>query len=232
MHPRASFANLGTKTRLAAALLLLLTGTAVSCRKNPPRVEASDIERCESGIELALKQTTAAERDHIYYGACAGVYAEPSCREAFRNAASLPDDQRLVAIGDPCRKAYCPLLEERGELAACGGSFVASDESLKRAWPPLHDAILKYDARGYAPRLSRVLLGFYTRALTWPSPSAETPSPSAGTAPSSLPGETPPTPASATPQVAASASASALPSPTASTRPEAVKAPAKTTASH
>lgn len=199
-------------------ILAMILGTTlmggVGCRKTPPRIQIGDVERCEAGIERALKQTTAEEGLRIYYVECSGVYAEPACKAAFVKAANLPPEQRTQAVADPCRAAYCPDLEERDELEACGSDFQPSKDSLERSWPGLHNAILKHDARGLAPRLTRMMLGFYTRSKTWPSPSAATSAAEEGSAAASAAkagsaAEAPPAAPSAAPQGSAAPVASA-----------------------
>lgn len=162
----------GRISRLAVSTVFVVAAFGTTgCRKTPPRIQIRDVERCEAGIDRALKQPTAEEGSRVYYEECSAIYAEPSCRAAFVHAASVPPEDRVQAVAEPCRKAYCPILEERSDLEACRAEFQPDKGNLERAWPPLHNAILKNDARGLAPRLTRMMLGFYTRAKAWPSPS-------------------------------------------------------------
>lgn len=152
-------------------LVVTVVGTA-GCRRTPPRIQVSDVERCEAGIERAMQQPTVEQGSRVYYEECSAVYAEPACRAAFVRAASVAPEDRVQTVAEPCRKAYCPILEERNQLEACQGDFQPDKGNLERTWPNLHNAILKQDARGLAPRLTRMMLGFYTWAKAWPSPSS------------------------------------------------------------
>jgi len=149
-----------------AAILLFTLG---SCRcDGPPRTELTALERCEHGIDTAIAQQTLNAGMRIYYTECAGIHAEPACRKAFHAAASAPVDRALVVASDGCRKAYCPILES-ASLEICKKDFQATPETLLKAWPPLHQAIIAHDMKSMAPRVTVFLLRFYVRSKQpWP----------------------------------------------------------------
>lgn len=148
--------------------IVLLTAVAVlgACRRRnePPRIAHQEVERCEKGIEQALLKPNTREALSTYYRECSVVYAEPACRQAFVNAASLEGPQQMEQIVRECRAAYCPIFKSK-ELEACKSGFEASQPNIVKAWPALNEAILRREARGYAPRLGRAMLVFYSRVV-------------------------------------------------------------------
>jgi hypothetical protein len=70
----------------------------------------------------------------------------------------------MTKVLEGCRAAYCPSFPNQ-ELEACKPDFKPAGANILRAWPPLHEAILERDARGYAPRVSRAMLVFYSRVM-------------------------------------------------------------------
>lgn len=129
------------------------------------KVNVTEIERCERGIERAVMQTDTRQSMKTYYGECAGIYQEQGCRQAYQAAADLDPSQQMSKVLDGCRAAYCPNFANQ-DLEACKADFKPSSPAVvMKAWPPLHEAILERDVRGYAPRVSRAMLVFYSRVM-------------------------------------------------------------------
>jgi len=127
-------------------------------------VNITEIERCERGVERAVLQTDTRQAMKTYYTECSGVYTEAGCKQAYIAAAEVEPSQQMVKVLEGCRAAYCPKFPNQ-ELEACKADFKPTGESIVRSWPPLHEAILERDAKGYAPRVSRAMLVFYSRVL-------------------------------------------------------------------
>jgi hypothetical protein len=166
-----------------------------ACKRSDPKVSTNEVERCEKGIETAVLQTDVRESLRTYYRECAGIYSEPACKKAFTIAADLEPAQQMSKVIQDCRGAYCPHFQGRG-LEACEPNFDMTPVSIVKAWPPLHDAILAADAKGYAPRLSRAMLVFYSRIIQRAGgiPGAPTGSPPASALPAPAPSAALPTP--------------------------------------
>lgn len=189
--------------RATASAILVSTLAAACHRSEAARVQIADVDRCERGIERAETQPTLREAMRVYYTECSIVYVEPGCRKAFLAAANAEPSARLPSIADGCKKAYCPLFGER-HLELCQAGNQPTAEVVARGWPDLHDAILSYDAKGYAPHLSKLMLRFYVRTEAWqaadptgPAPAPQNSSqpetqPSASAAPSAPPGASAP----------------------------------------
>jgi hypothetical protein len=150
---------------------LLLGLAASSCRReDPPRTSEADVERCLGGIARARTQPTRREGLEVFYTECASVYVEASCHGAFILASKVDYDRQLKLVSETCARAYCPLLSGASELEFCRANFQGSPGADERAWPPLHDAILAFDAKSAAPRLAQAMLRFYALLQSWPSP--------------------------------------------------------------
>lgn len=141
------------------------------CKREQPqqettkKINVSEIERCERGIERAVLQTDTRQAMKTYYGECAGIYSEEGCRKAYQAAADAEPAEQMTKVIEGCRAAYCPSFANQ-ELEACKPDFKATGgANALKAWPPLHEAILERDARGYAPRVSRAMLVFYSRVM-------------------------------------------------------------------
>ena len=128
------------------------------------KINVSEIERCERGIERAILQTDTRQAMKTYYGECAGIYSEHGCRQAYQAAADAEPAEQMTKVIEGCRAAYCPSFPNQ-ELEACKPDFKPAGANVLKAWPPLHEAILERDARGYAPRVSRAMLVFYSRVM-------------------------------------------------------------------
>jgi hypothetical protein len=188
---------------------------AFACKREQGPVNMNEVERCERGIERAVLEPEVKNALKMYYRECAGIYTEPACKQAFTAAAELEPSQQMPKIMQDCKTAYCPLFQGRN-LEACQPNFEITPMSTVKAWPPLHDAILARDAKGFAPRISRSMLVFYSRVTQRMGQPAGTPgSPLAGSAPP---------PSGSAP--AASASAPAAPSASAPAAPSASAAKA------
>jgi hypothetical protein len=159
--------------RVAAVVLLALA--AGSCRRaEKPRTELVAVERCESGVLRAVEAPTRVEGSRIYHEACKDIYVEPVCREAFGAAAHGDPDQSVVLVGNSCNKAYCRILPNAAELEACRPNFRMTLENALTAWPPLHNAIILHDAKGFSPRVLSALFRFYARGTKpWPKSAGE-----------------------------------------------------------
>jgi hypothetical protein len=152
--------------------MVLSVGLAVfaGCKREQPqqetkKINVSEIERCERGIERAVLQTDTRQAMKTYYGECAGIYSEQGCRQAYQAAADAEPAEQMTKVIEGCRAAYCPSFPNQ-ELEACKPDFkAAGGANALKAWPPLHEAILERDARGYAPRVSRAMLVFYSRVM-------------------------------------------------------------------
>jgi hypothetical protein len=136
------------------ALAVLVMVSLPGCRRDPPpRIRLKAIERCEDGIQLALRQRTINDVQRVYHEECSGLAAEPGCSRAFVEAGqATPGRQDQITL-EACRKDYCPLLAGK-QLEACDPAFQSNAESVARAWHPLLLAIILNDARGYAARVA------------------------------------------------------------------------------
>jgi hypothetical protein len=183
-----SFAGLFRITTFAFACLSM-----GSCRREQPKVSLAEVERCERGIEGAVAKPDVKDALRTYYRECAGVYAEAACKQAFTSAADLDVSEQMPKVVTDCRTAYCPFFQARG-LEICQPTWQLSQVNIVKSWPALHDAILARDAKGYAPRISRAMLVFYSRVVqrmgalpqtagAEPAPSAAAPSGSGSVAP-------------------------------------------------
>jgi hypothetical protein len=154
-----------TLSRLFRPKLLLASCLLLgACKREDSKVDITQIERCERGIERAVLQPEVRDALKTYYSECAGVYAEPACKQAFSAAAQLEPAQQMPKVVQGCRTAYCPMFQDRGYEICQPGLQIKSDD-ISKLWPPLHDAILAREAKGYAPRLTRAMLVFYSRVL-------------------------------------------------------------------
>jgi hypothetical protein len=143
--------------RSSIVLALCAAALLAGCRKGPrPRITLADVERCELGVDLAAAQP-AQEAMSTLYRSCSDTFAEVACREAYRDAATVPPERQTPLILLRCANVYCPYFSGQ-KLAACDPAFVMSPLGAALAWPPLHEAILDRDASGYAPRLRRAFL--------------------------------------------------------------------------
>jgi hypothetical protein len=155
---------------IVAGSLVLSIGLGVfaACKREQPegaKIDVTAIERCERGIERAILQTETRQSMKTYYGECAGIYTEQGCRQAYKDAASLDPSQQMAKVLEGCRAAYCPSFPNQ-DFEACKPDFKPTSlTAIMKAWPPLHEAILERDVRGYAPRVSRAMLVFYSRVM-------------------------------------------------------------------
>jgi hypothetical protein len=182
-------------------------------RGDKAHIEPVAVSRCERGIQRATSKNTMKEAMEIYYEECAGIHSEPLCRNAFKTAAHAPLDKQLSTISLGCSRAYCPILGE-GAFEICRKGFQASEESLARAWPPFHGAVVAREAGGMNQRVNNALLRLYVHTRSLASAEADAPAPSAASAES----------ASGDAAPAASASTGAAPSASAGEPPLAASA--------
>jgi hypothetical protein len=147
----------------------------VGCeRGDKAHIEPVAVSRCERGIQRATAKNTMKDAMEIYYAECAGIHSEPLCRNAFKSAAKAPLDKQLSMIALGCSRAYCPILGE-GAFEICRKDFQASGESLSRAWPPFHGAIVAREAGGMNQRVNNALLRLYVHTRSLASAEAEEP---------------------------------------------------------
>lgn len=149
------------------AVMTCFSLLATGCRKDEPapvsepqdpaRVMA--VEKCQAGLERAMKASTSEEALRLYYAECADVYSKAQCRDAWRAAASANPTEQRSAMADACRKSYCPELTSRA-LKMCTPDFVPSGPSLDRAWGPFFDAVLENEG---AESLNPALLTLFVR---------------------------------------------------------------------
>jgi len=173
--------------RHLAGLVALIAIVGACHRDGDARVGLSDVERCEQGVEKATLEPTLRDAMRTYLMACSAVYAEPACRKAVARAASADRREHPSIIGPPCRLAYCPLLADQ-HLDACRPEVGSDAGALATQWPTLHNAILTYDAKRYAPRLGRAMWRFYVTTLSW-STHEDTPLGAPSTTPTINPGQ-------------------------------------------
>jgi hypothetical protein len=128
----------------------------------------ASVERCERGIEQAVGLPTAREATAVYYRECSQIQSEAPCQRAFLAAAKAEPDQQMIVAFRGCAAAYCPLFADKN-LEGCRPEFQATNDSLWRAWPALHGAILTRDAGVYAPRIEQSMLKFLIALKTKPS---------------------------------------------------------------
>jgi hypothetical protein len=157
-HPRSM--------RHLAGLVALIPMLGACHRGADARIRLSDVEGCEQGIERAGLEPNLRDAMRTYLTSCSLVYAEPACRQAVARAASADRREHPSIIVPPCRLAYCPLLADQ-HLVACQPEIGSDMAALAKTWPALNNAILAYDAKGYAPRLVLVMWRFYVTTLHW-----------------------------------------------------------------
>lgn len=208
---------------ITVAMTVCCSGLASGCRKDQPSVSepqdparAAAVEKCQAGIERAVKANTSEEALHVYYADCADVYSKPGCRDAWRAAANGNPSEHRAAIADGCRKAYCPDLTMRA-LEMCTPNFEVSGPRLDQSWGPFFSAVLENEG---AESLTPALLSLFIR-LAQLKGSEAAPSASAALGAGALPG------ASAAPSASAAPGASAAPSASASVPAKKTKAGAR-----
>jgi hypothetical protein len=128
-------------------------------------MSAASVDKCEQGLKRAGAETDLAVAMRLYHEECADLYVQPGCRQAFLTAASAPQTEQVTLVADGCRRAYCPVLPSASGLEICKPGFGVTLESAQRAWPPLQEAILAYDGKGLAPRVTRFTVAFYSHVL-------------------------------------------------------------------
>jgi hypothetical protein len=209
------------RVALSSALLglslLLLSGCKEDADQSPASTGAAltaGAAKCKGGIDRALKASTIADANSIYYTECSALFSQPACRDAWVAAAKLPPPEQITKVAEACRKAYCPSLSALS-FEVCRDDFVATTASLTKAWPTLFDAILTREAGTAAPEVSGAMLALYVHlkqlesqapvppassanegaAAPGPSGSAASPEPSGGAAASAAPAaSSPPAP--------------------------------------
>lgn len=186
----------------------LLSGCKEDTDQSPVATGAAALSaggmKCKNGIDRALKASTIADANSIYYTECSALFSQPACRDAWVAAAALPSGQQIPKIADACRKAYCPSLAALS-FEACRDDFAATPEALTKAWPTLFDAILTREVGTSAPELSSRMLVLYVhlKQLQEQNPTSianqgtTVPSSSGSAAASATPSASPPPPASA-----------------------------------
>lgn len=118
---------------------------------------------CEQGMESALAAPSLDESYRTYYRACAGVFVETDCREAFVAAADSEKPRDIRSIVEPCRQVYCPLLADQG-LSLCMGGWLYPGADLWRSWAELRHAMVKLDAGEMSDKLNGEMVRFDIRA--------------------------------------------------------------------
>jgi hypothetical protein len=184
------------KSLARSALVLACLGVTLSasaCHDDdgaPSTPPPPSVTHCVDGAERALEATTLAALMSEYYDDCADLNTEAACRDAWHAAAHAPVDAQLGIVAEGCRKAYCPVL---GSYAfdICKSDFVATPDSLARAWGPFGNAIVAREAGAYAQLVTAAQLTVYARSVQLkteahaaqvPSASAAPPAPSASSA--------------------------------------------------
>lgn len=194
--------------------LLLFSGCKEDADQSPASTGAAlsaGATKCKSGIERAVKASTITEANSIYYTECSALFSQPACRDAWVAAAKLPTDEQTPKVADACRKAYCPQLSALS-FEACRDDFVATPESLKKAWPTLSDAILTREVGTSAPEISGAMLMLYVHLKQLEAAQASAPPASSaaeGTAPAGSAAGSAAPPGSAAPAPSGSAASKA-----------------------
>lgn len=133
---------------------------AVACRRSPPAPSKEKLDafrRCseasariddpDPGEEIGARSAQLAR-------ACADIYSEPGCAEAWRHPAPKLEE-RASAMTKACRDAYCPKLSEpRPEL--CATKELPLPVEMARQWRELHIRIIAREL-GVAPEIVEVL---------------------------------------------------------------------------
>jgi hypothetical protein len=152
--------------------------------------------KCKSGIDRALKASTIADANSIFYTECSALFSQSTCRDAWVAAAKLPPGEQIPKVADACRKAYCPALSALS-FEACRDDFVATPESLTKMWPTLFDAILTREVGISAPDVSGAMLTLYVHLKQLEA--AQAPAPPASSAAEGAPAPSESAAASAAP---------------------------------
>lgn len=144
--------------------ILLFSGCKEDADQSPTSSSGAALSagasKCKGGIDRALKASTIAEANSIYYTECSALFSQAACRDAWVGAAKLPSGEQIPMVADACRKAYCPSLSALS-FEACRDDFKATPESLAKAWPTLFDAILTREVGAAAPEVSGAMLTLY-----------------------------------------------------------------------
>jgi len=132
-------------------------GTAHSDRRGPAEHSSSQalagskdpaLKRCNAAREKARAALNAGAEPGQNFAnvtnACADLYSEPGCANAFRRAASLPVEARAASIARACREAYCPKLAPP-KPALCSPDEGQLPSRTLATWPELNTRILAFE---------------------------------------------------------------------------------------
>jgi hypothetical protein len=97
---------------LSLTALLVVASCARESRPGRHPDRAGAVQRCKKGYGDAASAASPKERTAIIWSACAGLYLESTCRDAFANVMTVLPHERSAYLTGACRDAYCPLLDE------------------------------------------------------------------------------------------------------------------------
>lgn len=103
------------------------------------------IAHCRAGAQRA-EGATSSERFAIVAEACAGIFAERGCRDAWLAAAKADPTSKISGIVKGCRAAYCPVLPAPKPVL-CEARFEGGGgpSELWKHWPDFFAAMLERD---------------------------------------------------------------------------------------
>jgi hypothetical protein len=139
------------------------------------------MEKCRAGLLEAAKAEPGS-RSVVLSSACADLYVEPGCRNAWVHAGHVDPAARINRLIVACRDAYCPKLSQP-KPALCAMNLGPEANAATRQerwshWPELQAAIFARDlGPDYATDLARIFAGL-TNPISLNVPVNVTPEPS------------------------------------------------------
>jgi len=114
-----------------------------------PESKRQALERCQKARAEAVAQLEAPTSDVSSASsrlapACADLYTERACGDAFRGAAQVPVTERAASIARACRDAYCPRLTAP-KPRLCAEATLPAPSELASQWSELSQRILSLE---------------------------------------------------------------------------------------
>ena len=122
--------------------------------------KAPELQRCNAAREQARMALDAGVQAGQAFAsattACADLYSEPGCANAFRAAATSPVESRAARIAHACRDAYCPKFASL-KPAFCAPEAGQSPSQMLTTWPELDTRILSFELKVPVEEVERLL---------------------------------------------------------------------------
>lgn len=138
-------------------------GRSPTARSNSPAFtgpKAPELQRCNAAREKARAALDAGvEAGQVFASvttACADLYSEAGCANAFRAAATSPVESRAARIAHACRDAYCPKFASP-KPAFCAPEAGQSPSQMLATWPELDTRILSFELNVPVEEVERLL---------------------------------------------------------------------------